>query len=285
MKKSLLTELKAAFSIHTFVETGTYLGYTTSEAAQIFKKVCTIELSNEIHLLAKENLKSYKNVSLYQGNSGDVLNNLLPLIPSRTLFYLDGHYSGGATAKGFENTPVLDELEAIKNSGKSDSVILIDDIQLFQDSCHPEKILNTCLEGYPNFDQLVAALLQINPDYRICFLSDTLLAYPKDSLISVSPAVNACTLHRFENFCDLSDDVLQKADQAIANVSGVEQEEFALFFQIFASGEQEYGYPCFATFWQALIFRIHGERQQALFLFKQAAQNSPSNCRINKFQN
>lgn len=274
LKRTLLNDLKEAFDIGAFIETGTYLGYTTTEAAKVFEKVYTIELSQECFELAKENLTQFSHVQLYLGNSGEVLGKLLPTICSRTLFYLDGHYSGGVTAKGLENTPILEELIAIRDFGRSDSVILIDDIQLFQESCYPDKIRNTCLEGYPDYDQLVATLLQINPNFQICFLADALLAFPKDPLVSVSPAVNACTLHRLEKFCSLSDEDLLRADQAIATVSFPEDQEFANFCQIYGPVERKYGYPCFATFWQALILRERGDEQQALGLFKEVVQNS-----------
>lgn len=284
LKYSLLQELKKGFSIQVFIETGTFLGYTTLAAAKIFDKVHTIELSKEIYLMAQENLKNCKNVSVHQGNSCELLNNLLPSIPACTLFYLDGHYSGGSTAKGSQNTPVLEELAAIRNSGKSDSIILIDDICAFQDSCYPEKISNTCLEGYPDLNQLVNALLEINPGYQICFLADTLLAFPENSLVAVSPVVNACTLHRLENFIEgLSEEALQGADSIIARAKGKEKEEFSIYFNLYRSVEEELGYRCFAALWYALILREHGQEQLAFSILQSAAEHSMPHWRVEHF--
>ena len=169
LKNSLLLQLKHAFKIKVFVETGTYLGQTTLEAAKLFKQVHTIELSEELCNKAKNRLKEWGNTSVHQGSSDELLKQLLPSISQRILFYLDGHYSGGITAKGVQNTPVLEELVAIKNAGKSDSVILIDDIRLFQDLAFPEKI-KKFTSRLSDISQIITALLQINPRYQsICF--------------------------------------------------------------------------------------------------------------------
>jgi hypothetical protein len=186
LKSSLLNQLNTIFRIDSFVETGTYLGDTTSNAAAIFDEIHTIELSKELCLKAKARFKDYKNVTVYQGDSGVVLRHVLPNIRGRSLFYLDGHYSGHVTAKGFSFTPVLEELEAIENANKSDSIILIDDIRVFQDSCYPEKPLALLLGlgAYPELKELVGAILKINPAYQICFLADAFILASKTSINS-----------------------------------------------------------------------------------------------------
>jgi hypothetical protein len=47
------------------------------------------------------------------------------------LFWLDGHYSGGITAKGPLDTPIVKELDSILNHSVTGHVILIDDARCF----------------------------------------------------------------------------------------------------------------------------------------------------------
>ena len=281
LKSSLLKQIKTAFNISTFVETGTYLGLTTSRAAEIFEDVHTIELSRDLYLRAREMFAGRQNVSVHHGDSGELLVDLLPSIHFPILFYLDGHYSEGETAKGSQNTPILSELAAIAGAGKSGAVILIDDIRLFQDSCYPEKIRHTSLDGYPYMDQLVDAILEINPRYQICFLGDALLAFPGDPRVSVSATVSACALHRLSFLWrDFSTKDLEKADLTIAKAQGDEREEIIAYYRLWAPFELQYGFRSFATLWYGLVLREFGQEEQALALFQQAAKNSLPNWRI-----
>ena len=47
------------------------------------------------------------------------------------LFWLDGHYSGGETAKGDADSPLREELEAIGRHPIKTHVIPIDDVRSF----------------------------------------------------------------------------------------------------------------------------------------------------------
>lgn len=251
LRKSFLETFKTAFQIDTFIETGTYLGNTTAEASLVFNTVHTIELSPELYEAARERFKNQKNVLLHQGDSGKLLNDLIPTLSSRIFFYLDSHFSGNGTAFGGQNTPVLDELFAIR--AKPDSVILIDDIRNFQVSCLPEKIEPTLL-GYPDLTQLIDALLQINPDYQICFLGDSLLAFPPDPNVAVSPIVRFCALYRLASLCpEINETLLTQAKRVIGKAKGEEQDQLKTYYFEYAFIDRKYGYKSFATDWYELI--------------------------------
>lgn len=286
LKSSLLKQLKTIFGIRSFVETGTYLGDTTSNASAIFDEIHTIELSKELYLKALQRFKDYKNVVVHHGDSGAILKDVLPNIEGRILFYLDGHYSGHVTAKGVSYTPVLEELEAIENTNKSDSVILIDDIRVFQDSCFPEKplALDLGLGAYPDLKDLIVAIFKINPTYQICFLGDALLAFPEGQEVSVSPVVRACALHRLESLCvNLSEEELKHADEVIGKAAPDETEEMGIYYQIYSPFEIEYGYRCYSCLWQALILREHGKELEVRSLLRKAAENSKSDWSLSRF--
>jgi hypothetical protein len=69
------------------------------------------------------------------------------------LFWLDGHYSGGETARGAQGSPIIAELETVF-SRKLDDVVLIDDIRCF-----------TGFDGYPSLADLKALVAARRPDY------------------------------------------------------------------------------------------------------------------------
>lgn len=114
-----------------FVETGTYLGETTESLSGLAKKVYTIELSEELWAKACEKFKNQNHVVCLKGDSTQILIEVLKQIDSKPLFWLDGHYSSGITAKGDKDTPINEELLVIYNSKIRDAVILIDDARCF----------------------------------------------------------------------------------------------------------------------------------------------------------
>jgi hypothetical protein len=56
---------------------------------------------------------------------------LLKKIHEPTLFWLDGHWSGGITAQGDKDTPVVAECEAVLSHHVQGHVILVDDARCF----------------------------------------------------------------------------------------------------------------------------------------------------------
>ena len=112
-----------------FVETGTYLGNTTAGAAHLFRTVHTIELDEQLYERARKRFENVPNVTCHHGNSPDVLRSLAATIDEPALFYLDAHWSGGATAHGEVEVPLLEELEIIRERSQGDFII-IDDARL-----------------------------------------------------------------------------------------------------------------------------------------------------------
>jgi hypothetical protein len=60
-----------------------------------------------------------------------VLVDVLKTLDQPGLFWLDGHYSSGPTAKGELDTPIRKELDLIFHHPLKNHVILIDDARLF----------------------------------------------------------------------------------------------------------------------------------------------------------
>src|SRR3989344_6923477 len=84
------------YNITSIVETGTFLGSTTSLLASLFPNlhIYTCEINRESYLKARENLSKYKNVHIFHGTSPDFLKKILPdkSMGKRPLFYLDAHW-------------------------------------------------------------------------------------------------------------------------------------------------------------------------------------------------
>ncbi|MBI4494137.1 MAG: hypothetical protein HY690_15220 [Chloroflexi bacterium] len=80
---------------------------------------------------AKQLFALDEHVSILHGDSSDVLPEILSKIAEPALFWLDGHYSGGVTARGKYETPVWQELQHILNHSAAWHVILIDDARCF----------------------------------------------------------------------------------------------------------------------------------------------------------
>ena len=130
LKQQVLREFQKKYAIKTFVETGTYLGDTLFALSDDFEKLYSIELSTHFYELARKRFKKIGQVQLLQGDSGIVLKALVPKLDGPAIFWLDGHYSGGITAKGEKECPVYEELDSIFSS-PFEHLIFIDDARLF----------------------------------------------------------------------------------------------------------------------------------------------------------
>lgn len=131
VKQKTVRDYAAKFSIHTLVESGTCLGDMVYATKDTFDKIFSIELDKALYETAKKRFSKFKHISIIQGDSGEVLPNILTNITQPCLFWLDGHYSGGITAKGRVETPILQELNHILNHPVAEHVILIDDARCF----------------------------------------------------------------------------------------------------------------------------------------------------------
>lgn len=131
IKEQIIREYAKRFSTPVLIETGTYFGDTVYAMRKRFRRIISIELDEALYRRAKTRFKNFAHVAILHGDSAELLPTILREEKARCLFWLDGHYSGGLTAKGQYETPVLEELKHIKSAG-DDHIILIDDARLFQ---------------------------------------------------------------------------------------------------------------------------------------------------------
>lgn len=129
-------------SIKTLIETGTYLGDMVYAVKNNFNKIYSIELSSELYTKAKKRFNGNKNVEIINGDSGEMIKNIIDKESGPILFWLDAHYSGGNTAKSnLGDTPIGKELDIIFSNWINGNVVLIDDARLF-DGTNNYPVLN-----------------------------------------------------------------------------------------------------------------------------------------------
>ena len=112
-----------------YIETGTYLGHGIYNVLNTYDNIHSIELSEKWYNHNVSQFQNNKNVNMYLGDSKKILSELLKNMNEPVTIYLDDHYSGEPTAFGDEETPLLLELELLKNR-KHDDIIIIDDCRL-----------------------------------------------------------------------------------------------------------------------------------------------------------
>lgn len=159
-KHKLVLKLAAQYGIKTMVETGTYLGAMVYATKDFFTKIITIELSEELALNAKQKFEKYPGIQVLQGDSGKVLPTVVPALDSPAIFWLDGHFSQGITARGEKDAPVSEELGAIEKSVQKGikHIILLDDARLFIESGEQT--------GYPKLSEVEAWVNKQLPGYK-----------------------------------------------------------------------------------------------------------------------
>ena len=127
---SLLYELTGAVRTKHYIETGTYLGAGIKTVLKGgYDHIHSIELSEKWYAYNVEQYKDVGSVKMHLGDSKIVLSELLNSIREPVTIYLDAHYSGSPTAFGDEETPLLHELEILKNR-EYDDIIIVDDCRL-----------------------------------------------------------------------------------------------------------------------------------------------------------
>ena len=125
----------------TFIETGTYIGYTTMLARGWgYKKIHTVELIPHLYEKAIERFKDEDRITCWLGDTPDILKeNILPTLKGEATFWLDAHMMGPTNhvpngvsgSSKYGPAPILEELHAIAEHPVKTHTIFIDDQRLF----------------------------------------------------------------------------------------------------------------------------------------------------------
>jgi hypothetical protein len=130
IKELAIEQYQKKRNISILIETGTFMGDMIKAQLKNFKTIYSIELGEALWKKAVKRFEKDKHVKIFHGDSGKVFVDLIPKINEKAIFWLDGHYSGGITAKGEKECPIYEELDVIFNS-KLQHILLIDDARYF----------------------------------------------------------------------------------------------------------------------------------------------------------
>jgi hypothetical protein len=167
IKQKMIKRYAVEGNHSVLVETGTYLGDMVFAMQDVFQQIYSIELSHHFYQKAVKRFRSYRHIKILEGDSGKVLKKLLPTLNVPALFWLDGHYSGGKTAKGEKECPIFEEIHSILYS-PLDHTILIDDARLFVGT-----------NDYPSIEELRQYVISIKPKSNFHFENDAIIITPK----------------------------------------------------------------------------------------------------------
>ena len=158
IKQKNIRDYRERFGLDVLVETGTFKGDMIQAMRGDFRKLYSIELADHFHEAAVERFKSDPSIEILHGDSGQVMSELVPKLDGPALFWLDGHYSAGNTARGDKDTPVMEELGHIFARQDLRCVILIDDARCFEGKSE---------QVYPSMDEVRAFVAGHRPDWKV----------------------------------------------------------------------------------------------------------------------
>lgn len=167
VKQQVLRGYAERYRLKIFVETGTFRGDMVEAMKPLFAKVYSIELSDALFAAAERRFQQDPHVELIHGDSGKELAQIVERLDQPALFWLDGHYSAGDTAKGEKDTPIYDELDQIFRAPDLGHVIVIDDAR--------------CLgtdPAYPTLPALLEYVLSKRPRANIVVADDSVRITP-----------------------------------------------------------------------------------------------------------
>lgn len=165
-------DLRDRLGLRRAVETGTFRGITARRLAGVFPEVLTTELSEDLHASAAAGLRDVPQVRAVRGHSAAVLREEARAdVP--TLYFLDGHWSGGNTEGVDDECPVLEELQAI-GPGHPDDCLIVDDAHLFTSAPPPPHDA----AQWPTVAELFDEIRALHPDHVVTVLEDQVIAVP-----------------------------------------------------------------------------------------------------------
>lgn len=167
VKEELIRDYAKTFHTDILIETGTYLGDMVHAMKKSFSRIISFELDQTLAAKARQRFANEDHIEIVQGDSGKLLGDYLATINEPCLFWLDGHYSGGITAKGALETPIKNELTCIFSHPVDGHVILIDDARCF-----------TGENDYPTLEELQNFVAEIKPKHKFTVEHDVIRVHP-----------------------------------------------------------------------------------------------------------
>jgi hypothetical protein len=125
LKQRTVREYAQRYRLRTLVETGTYYGEMVAAMKHHFDRIYSVEYEHQLATRAKNKFARYSHITILEGDSQQVIPELLKSLAQPTLFWLDAGYYGWAGLQG-DKQRLTTELEAILHHPPK-HIILMDD--------------------------------------------------------------------------------------------------------------------------------------------------------------
>ena len=168
IKQQVLKSFASKYNLKILVETGTFYGDMVDSMKDNFDEIYSIELDKFLYNKAKKRFSSENHIKIIHGDSSEKIKQVMNYIKKPTLFWLDGHYSGGETARGNKDTPIYEELQTIFDASDLGHVIIIDDARCFGTD-----------SDYPSVDELKKFIFSKKSNVIISMEYDSIRIIPK----------------------------------------------------------------------------------------------------------
>ncbi len=126
LKQKTVREYAWKFGLRTLVETGTYYGEMVSAMNSRFDFIYSIEQDAALAGAATRKFAGFPRIKILQGDSKELIPEILNSLRQPALFWLDAGYCGWAGVQGDQNRLGV-ELEVILRHPVKGHVILMDD--------------------------------------------------------------------------------------------------------------------------------------------------------------
>ena len=168
VKQANLRRIQSQFHTSVLVETGTFRADMMVAMSPYFEQLYSVELSESLCTFSRGRCSHLKNVDIRQGASEDVLAEICGTLNGQVLFWLDGHFSGGDTALGTTECPVVSELRTILAHPQITPVIVIDDAREFNGT-----------RSYPTIREIVQILNAGGARLHVTVADDAIVIVPE----------------------------------------------------------------------------------------------------------
>lgn len=165
-KQRVVREYGRKFGLQTLVETGTAKGKMVRACQDHFRQIISIELDPHLHRLAQAQFAGWPHITLLQGDSGEVLADVLAALSEPALFWLDAHAMVGGIRPP-QITPIMQELDHVLAHRITNHVILIDDTRLFTEQ-----------SDYPTLQEVQTVIKATHPTHTFVVENDIVRICP-----------------------------------------------------------------------------------------------------------
>lgn len=126
LKQRTVRDYSEKYGLRILIETGTYYGEMISAMKKQFDRIYSIEYDPALARRATRNFERFPNIQILEGDSEQVLPELLKSLKEPALFWLDAGYYAWSGVENDKRRLSL-ELEAILRHPVKGHVILMDD--------------------------------------------------------------------------------------------------------------------------------------------------------------